>query len=219
MTRPQPRNISLFVYDFDGTLVDTLADIASSVNLALRELGLRPLDRETVKTCVGKGVVMLMTRAVEGTRFSDIPKAVEIFRKCYSEHLVDETDFYPNCRETLEHFSEKTHAIFSNKPADFIERILTELDCRKPFQFILGGDSLENKKPDPQGLHLLMEKFGVSPREVLMVGDSSLDIESGKAAGVHTCAVTYGMGDPEALRASQPDYSIDEFSELKLLFR
>ena len=111
-----PRKISLFVFDFDGTLVDTLADIADSVNLTLRELGLSTLEVDAIKDCVGRGVVRLMTGALKGTGYTALDHAVELFRKHYSEHLVEQTDLYPNCRETLEYFSDKTHAIFSNKP-------------------------------------------------------------------------------------------------------
>ena len=213
-----PRKISLFVFDFDGTLVDTLADISNSVNLTLRELGLSTLEVDAIKDCVGRGVVRLMTGALKGTGYTALDHAVELFRKHYSEHLVEQTDFYPNCRETLEYFSDKTHAIFSNKPEDFIKRILDELNFKQPFKSILGGDSLENKKPHPQGLTELMKRFKLSPEEVLMVGDTAIDIEAGKRAGVQTCGVAYGLGDPAALKESGPDYMIHDFSELKKLF-
>jgi len=217
LTPQQPVKISLLVYDFDGTLVDTLDDIAGSVNRTLKELGLRTLSRDAVRACVGRGVVELMTRALKETGYTDIEKSVDLFREHYSRHLVEHTDFYPHCREILEHFSGKTQAIFSNKPEEFVRQILQRLNATAPFQHILGGDSLKNKKPDPQGLHLLMEKFNVPAEEVLMIGDTAVDIEAGRAAGVHTCAVSYGLGDPEALRNSRPHYSIDSMADLKLL--
>jgi phosphoglycolate phosphatase len=209
--------ISLIVYDFDGTLVDTLDDIALSVNLALAELGQRPLGREAVKNCVGSGVSMLMTRALNGSGWDDIDRAVAVFRKHYAEHLMDHSDFYPNSREAIEYFSGRKQAICSNKPEDFIRKILEHLDCLHPFTTIIGGDSFKTRKPDPEGIQHLMEKHNLSPEEVLMVGDSALDIEAGKNADVWTCAVTYGMGDRKALHALQPDWTIDDISELKQL--
>ena len=209
--------ISLIVYDFDGTLVDTLDDISLSVNLALNELGQRTLDKEVIKTCVGSGVFMLMTRALNGTGWDDIDKAVAVFRKHYSDHLIDHSDFYPNCRETIEYFSNRKQAICSNKPEDFVRKILEHLDCLHPFESIIGGDSFKTRKPDPEGIIHLLTGCGLSPHEVLLVGDSALDIETGKNANVRTVAVTYGMGDPEALHSLQPDWIIDDISELKNL--
>ena len=212
------KNISLIVYDFDGTLVDTLADIADSVNLALVEMELTTLSRETIRGNVGSGVVNLMTRSLKGSGCNDTDTAVSLFRKYYNNHLLDQTDFYPNGREIVEHFSHKINAILSNKPVAFIEKILSALEFREPFDSVLGGDSLDVQKPDPRGLQLLMNEFNCPDQKVLMVGDSAVDIETGKQAGVPTCGVTYGLGDPGSLRNSKPDYLIDDLSQLKLLF-
>ena len=215
----EPKTLSLIVYDFDGTLVDTLADIADSVNLALKELNLRSLSREIIRAYVGGGMHRLMEQALNGTGYDDIKHAVTLFRKHYGDHLLDQTEFYPNTRETVEHFSNKKNAIFSNKPAAFIERILNALDFRHPFHAVLGGDSLDTRKPDPSGLHLLMRQFNCSPEQVLMVGDSAIDIETGKRAGAWTCGVSYGLGNSQALQESQPHYMIDDLSRLKALLK
>ena len=212
------KKIFLIVYDFDGTLVDTLADIADSVNLALSEMELNTLSRETIRNNVGGGVVNLMTRSLMGSGCNDIDTAVSLFRSHYNNHLLDQTDFYPNGRETVEYFSDKTNAILSNKPVAFIEKILEALNFRQPFDSVLGGDSLDVQKPNPKGLHLLMSKFDYSAEQVLMVGDGAIDVETGKHAGVLTCGVTYGLGDPNALRDSKPDYLIDDLAQLKKLF-
>lgn len=212
------KNISLIVYDFDGTLVDTLDDIALSVNLTLKELGQPPLDKEIVKTCVGSGVVMLLTRALNGSGVQDIGNAVRLFRKHYGDHLMDNSAFYPNCRETIEFFSDRNQAICSNKPEDFVRKILESLDCLHPFPSIIGGDSFKTRKPDPEGLNHLLSHYRLSPDEVVMVGDSAVDIETGKNANVRTCAVTYGMGDLQAVKSLKPDWTIDDISELKRLF-
>ena len=212
------KKISLIVYDFDGTLVDTLADIADSVNLALAEMNLTTLNRETIRGNIGNGVGNLMTRSLINSGCDDIDTAVSLFRKHYNHHLSDQTDFYPNGREVVQHFADKKNAILSNKPVAFIAKILEALNFLQPFDLILGGDSLDAQKPDPKGLQRLMSKFNCPAKQVLMVGDDTIDIETGKQAGVLTCGVTYGLGDPDSLRDAKPDYLIDNLSHLKLLF-
>jgi len=207
----------LLVFDFDGTLVDTKKDIADSVNRALNELELRTLDRETLYTFIGKGVNHLIARSLEGTGCDDMPRAIDAFIRDYEAHLMDQTGLFPSCRETLEHFTHKDNTILSNKPTLFITRILDALDWRAPFSTILGGDSVPAKKPDPGGLLNILQQHGVRPEETLMVGDSLVDIETGKRAGVKTCGVTYGHAGRKSLASAQPDWIIDDLSELKQL--
>ena len=212
------RKISLIVYDFDGTLVDTLFDIADAVNLSLNELGLRTLSPATIRKYVGKGVERLMAQSIDGTGYTDLPRAVELFRRHYSENLMNHTRFYPSGREILDHFRDKKQAICSNKPEDFVRRILESLKSLDYFDAILGGDSVESKKPDPEGLLHLLDRFQCSPEMAVLVGDSPVDIETGKRAGVYTCVVNYGLGDPKEIASVGPDCSIDHLSELKDLF-
>ena len=208
-------SFQLFVFDFDGTLVDTKKDIADSVNRTLKELELRTLDRETLYTFIGKGVNHLMTRSLEGTGYDDLPCAIKIFMRHYEEHLMDQTDLFPNCRETLEHFAHKENTILSNKPTHFITQILDALDCRAPFSTIIGGDLMPAKKPDPGGLLHILEQHRMPPEETLMIGDSLVDVATGKRAGVKTCGVTYGHAGRESLESAQPNWIIDDLSELK----
>lgn len=213
------KKIRLFVYDFDGTLVDSKLDIADSVNCALRDLGVRELPRETIFGYIGNGVESLLTHSLAGASASaGIQEAVEAFKKHYDRRLLDQTNFYPNCRETLDFFSHKTHAIFSNKPLRFIKRILEGLNFLHPFASIVGGDSLKSRKPDPQGLLHILETLRISPGETLMVGDSATDVETGRRAKVFTCAVTYGLGDRKSLDRARPDWIIDNFAQLRELF-
>ena len=163
------RKISLIVYDFDGTLVDTLFDIADAVNLSLNELGLRTLSRATIRKYVGKGVERLMAQSIDGTGYTDLPRAVELFRRHYSENLMNHTRFYPSGHEILDHFRDKKQAICSNKPEDFVRRILESLKSLDYFDAILGGDSVESKKPDPEGLLHLLDRFQCSPEMAVLV--------------------------------------------------
>jgi len=212
------KKISLIVYDFDGTLVDTFADIADSVNLALTEMGLESLDKKTIRSYIGNGMVNLMTMSLKKSGCNDIETSVLLFQKHYSHHLLDQTNFYPNGKEIVEYFFDKKNAVLSNKPINFIEKILKALSFFKPFDSIIGGDSLDVKKPDPKGLILIMNKFNCPPEKTLMIGDSSIDIETGKHAGVITCGVSYGLGNLGSLTSSNPDYLIDNLSQLKSLF-
>ena len=211
-------SFQLLVFDFDGTLVDTRKDIADSVNLVLEELDLRTLPCETLFTFIGRGVQHLMSRSLENTGFDDLPRAIDAFMRHYEAHLMDQTTLFPNCREALDHFSGRRRTILSNKPTRFITQILDALDCRAPFDTIVGGDLMGSKKPDPAGLHHIMQQHSVSPEETLMVGDSLVDIETGQRAGVKTCGVTYGHAGRESLETAQPDWIIDDLAELKQHF-
>ena len=148
----------------------------------------------------------------------DSASIVSMMKKHYSENLVKHTDFYPYGREILEHFKNKKQAICSNKPENFVRRILESLDGLQHFQAIVGGDSLKTKKPHPEGLDLILKKLKVSPDEAVLIGDSRVDIETGRRAGVYTCVVNYGLGLPEEITAASPDCSVDCLSKLKGMF-
>jgi len=210
-------SFQLLVFDFDGTLVDTKRDIADSVNRTLKELGLRALDPEILYTFIGKGVNHLMACSLEGAGYDDLSGAIDVFMRHYEEHLMDQTSLFPNCRETLDYFSDKENTILSNKPTRFITRILEALDFHAPFSTLIGGDLMPAKKPDPGGLLHILEQHRVRPEEALMIGDSRVDIETGQRAGVRTCGVTYGHAGRESLESAQPDWIIDDLLELKRL--
>ena len=212
------KKISLLVYDFDGTLVDTLEDLADSVNRTLIEMNLSTLSQETIRSNIGDGVAKLMSRSLMSSGCKDVETAITLFLKHYSNHLLDQTAFYPGGREIVEYYSGKKNAILSNKPVAFIEKILEALNFLRPFDYIMGGDSLDVNKPDPKGLQLLMSELNCPEKQVVMIGDSAVDIKTGKQAGVMTCGVTCGLGNSASLLDSKPDYLIDNLSDLKLLF-
>ncbi len=209
------RPVDLIVYDFDGTLIDSKQDIADSVNLALADLGLRALPRKLLYSYIGRGVDALIRSALAGTGYNNLVRAVECFRHHYSKHLLDHTNIFPNGRETVQFFSNKKQAIFSNKPRLYIQKILEALDFQELFVEVLGGDSVAEKKPHPQGLLQLMKSLNATPERVVMVGDSPLDIQSGKSAGAHTCAVTHGLTEPSILKENNPNWMIHNLAELK----
>jgi len=147
-----------------------------------------------------------------------IEYSVTLFMKHYEEHLMDRTVFFPGAREVLDHFADKKKAVLSNKPERFVRQILEELNSAELFDALYGGDTFEAKKPDPAGLLHLMKKWDVAPDRTLMIGDSQVDIDTARAAGVNVCGVTYGHATSEEMTALAPDWIIDEMAELKELF-
>jgi phosphoglycolate phosphatase len=208
--------VNLLVYDFDGTLVDTKDDIALSVNLTLKELGLPQKEPKEIFGYIGNGVGQLLEQALNGSGYSDVENAVKVFRKLYDSHLIDQTKYYPGCREIVEHFSHKKQAICSNKPEYFIKRILKDFNSENLFDPIIGGDTTPVKKPDPEVLLRIIDQHQSLPDQTVLVGDSGVDIETGRRAGVLTCGVTYGIGGKEAVKDA--DFVIDHIDELKELF-
>ncbi len=212
-----PKNYLLLAYDFDGTLVDTKEDIALSVNLALVELGLPEREREEIYSFVGHGVLSLMKKALGESDRCDVDSAVNVFRKHYRVHALDRTRFYPECEDILDHFKTRLQAIVSNKPVEFVEMILAGLHRRDSFASVLGGDSVKQKKPDPEMVLRLLDQFTLPAQDVLMIGDSPQDISAGRSAGVATCGVTWGMRPRSEVENANPDFLIHTMSELKQL--
>ena len=220
--------IQLIIYDLDGTLIDSRRDIANAVNGTLHELGFRELPLERVSSFVGSGVKNLMSHSLKEVSPSPFPlplegerggvrgleRAIKLFRRRYGEHLLDHTVLYPAVKKVLEHFKARKQAVVTNKPEDFSVKILRELGAAPYFFRILGGDAGFPKKPAPEPVHEILRLASVLPEEALFVGDSALDIETGRNAGVKTAAVTYGFGSREEVEAARPDFIFNDLEEL-----
>jgi phosphoglycolate phosphatase len=209
--------IGLLIFDLDGTLVNTLEDIAASLNDTLARLGRPPLPVDTVRRYVGDGITMLITRALDG-RQELLTDAVALYKDHQSRNLVVRTLLYPGVREVLEYFKGIPMAVVTNKACEFSTPILDRLGVRDYFTVIVGADSGLPLKPAPDAFLKIMKDTGVSPEDTAVVGDGTTDMKAGKAAGITTCAVTYGYRAAEELRKERPDYIIQAFSELKGLF-
>jgi len=135
------------------------------------------------------------------------------FLAYYRDHMLDHTAPYPGVAEALKELGCRKMAVLSNKPVIFSREMLTRLGFASYFAYIYGGNSFPQKKPDPIGLHKLMEDLQASARETLMVGDSDTDVLTGRNAGVWTCGVTYGFG-AHTLQEVSPDLVIDDMREL-----
>jgi phosphoglycolate phosphatase len=201
------------IFDLDGTLVDTLDDLAAAVNMTREFYGMAPLPRERIIPEIGTGGEYLVRQTVPATQapFEEIFARYLAF---YNEHLLDHSRLHAGVGEVLERFRGRTLGVVTNKAIHESERILVGLQVREYFQCVLGGDSLPRKKPDPLPIHHFMTQHSLAPAEVVMIGDGYHDIRAGKAAGVMTVAVTTGVSPREALESERPDHIIDRMDQL-----
>ena len=212
------RPIRLFIFDLDGTLVDTLEDITASVNFALTKLGRKPVPVERVRQYVGDGTPALLNRAL-GDRQDLLEDAVGIFTVHYSRNLTVRSRLYPGVKETLEHFRSLPMAVVTNKARSLSEPILEDLGIRPYFGVVIGADDGLPLKPAPDAFLQVMHDLAIPPDHAAVVGDGTTDIAAGKAAGITTCAVTAGFRSEEELRRAGPDHVIRSLAELRDLFR
>jgi phosphoglycolate phosphatase len=209
--------MELLVFDLDGTLVDSELDLANSVNATLEKIGRKPLSVELIASYIGQGVTVLISRSLgAGASEELVEQATEIFLNHYREHMLDNTATYPGVREALAELDGRKMAVLTNKPVRFSREMLKGLGLAERFLQIYGGNSFENKKPDPIGLHRLMEETNVPATRTLMIGDSVSDVMAGRNAGAWTCGVNYGFGAP-TLDEALPDIRIDDLRELPKL--
>jgi len=209
--------IRLIIFDLDGTLVNTLEDIAHSVNFTLGRLGRPLLHRDTVRQYVGDGMEMLLTRALGGYT-GLLEEAKGIYMVHQSGNLVVSSRLYPGVKETLEHFRSLPMAVVTNKTLEFSEPLLEQLGIRPYFSMIIGADAGLPLKPAPDAFLSIMRNLAVPKERTVVVGDGTTDIRAGKAAGITTCAVTYGFRSEEELRRAGPDHVIHAITELQGLF-
>ncbi|HJN02044.1 MAG: HAD-IA family hydrolase [Nitrospinota bacterium] len=206
----------LIIFDLDGTLIDSKNDIADSVNYTLKRLHLPSLQNSLIYSYVGNGVLPLLEKVIScSNKKSNLENALKVFRKHYEEHLLDSTRLYPGVMEILKHFSDVNMGLVSNKPERFVKKILKGLNVDCFFPVVIGGDTLKTKKPDPEGVNMIRNRFGADLHETVIVGDGGVDIETGKEAGIHTCGVSYGLRDRKELVEAGAEIIIDDILELK----
>jgi phosphoglycolate phosphatase len=212
------KNIDLFIFDLDGTLIDSKRDIADSVHYTFKKLGLPPVDDATIYKFVGNGVTPLIEKTVLAAGGHSFKNVLEEFRVRYNEHLLDTTQLFPGIEKVLDHFSDKPKVIVTNKSQGYSEKIIKGLGLENRFKGLFGGDTSFPKKPEPDVIHHILEKFKADPQKTVIVGDSPVDLKTGHNSGILTCGVTWGFCPLEELKKIGCDHLIESPEELIRLF-
>jgi phosphoglycolate phosphatase len=205
----------LLIFDLDGTLIDSRLDLANAVNATRAEMGKPPLAHSIVYSYVGNGAPVLIRKAMgPDAAEEDVKRALEFFLSYYRDHAVDDTRLYPGVRESLDqlHAAGMQLAVLTNKPVRISEAIMKHFDLGAMLFRIYGGNSFERKKPHRMGIDKLRDESGTPAELTWMVGDSIVDMQTARNAGVMACGVTYGF-QPETLRECPPDLLVDRMEE------
>jgi phosphoglycolate phosphatase len=218
-------SLRLFVFDLDGTLIDSRADLAQSINAMLVRYDRHPLPEEVIAGYIGDGASVLVRRALgDPDDESFVTEALSYFLTYYREHKLDFTYVYdgvhPSLRalqNALSTVEPRTHqtlgmAVLTNKPIGPSQAICDALGLSPFFFQIYGGNSFHTKKPDPLGLITLMQEAGVTPAETVLIGDSDVDVLTARNAGTWVVGCTFGLA-PHTLEAAPPDVLVDHASD------
>jgi phosphoglycolate phosphatase len=211
--------IELFIFDLDGTLIDSTRDIANAVNHTLAHLGEPVLPEAVISDNVGEGVLELLRGCLVENHRKRVDEAVAVFRSYYGAHLLESTRLMPGVREALDHFAGRPMAVLTNKPERYVGPILEGLGVAAHFGVAIGGDGHVVPKPAAAPVHEILSRYRAERSRTVMVGDSPVDVETGRLGGVLTCAFTGGFRLREELEAAAPDFMIDRMEQLKDLFR
>jgi phosphoglycolate phosphatase len=204
------------VFDFDGTLADTWRDLATALNRTLADAGLPPVEGPQVRAWIGDGALKLLANALppEERLPERLEPHYERFRSYYDACCLETTELYPGIAECLAALSHERLAVLSNKPARFLDRIIDGLGIKGQFGAVLGGDTLPMRKPDPALITGVIERLGVRPSEVWMIGDSGVDVETGKHAGARTIGCGWGLRGRAELRSAGVEFLLEHPREI-----
>jgi phosphoglycolate phosphatase len=206
--------LKALLFDLDGTLVDSKRDLVQSVNATLRGMGRAELPEDVVASYVGSGAPALISRALGGTASAaEQQSALNFFLAHYDQHKLDFTREYPGVRETLEKLRGAPMAVLTNKPVNISGQILKGLGLAGFFQAVYGGDSFATKKPDPLGANTILSELGIAAAEAAMVGDSEVDVQTARNAGMISAIVNFGFGVHDR-EMHPPDIYLDRMEEL-----
>jgi len=225
-TRRFPLRVKAVMIDLDGTLADTIPDLAEAANMMLRELDRPVLERELIRTFVGKGIPKLVERALAGNLEGSAPagllaRALPIYERCYAEVNGKYTVIYPGVSEGLRALRamQLPLACVTNKAERFTLALLEHLQLARCFEQVIAGDTLPQKKPDPQPLLHACRGFGIAPGDMLMIGDSANDVEAARAAGCPVFCVTYGYNEGRDVRELHVDAIVTSLIEATRLIQ
>ncbi|HVN67690.1 MAG TPA: HAD-IA family hydrolase [Candidatus Sulfotelmatobacter sp.] len=209
--------IELIIFDLDGTLTDSIPPAIAAIQKMLGQLGYPVKSAAEVHRYVGWGELPLITGSIGTEEEDKVSAAMRLYEKYYREEGLPAVPLYPHVKEILEYFKSKTKAIISNKKSAFIDILLKNHHLAFYFREVLGGDNAPCLKPDPCAILEMLKKYNVPKERALLVGDMTVDIETGRNAGIKTCGVTYGFDGKDKLAAAGPDFLIADLLELKSL--
>jgi len=220
-----PHSIKFVVFDLDGTLIDSRLDLVHSVNAALRHIGRPELPDDVIASYVGDGAPILIQRALGGEATDEalIRKGLQFFLSYYREHKLDHTTVYEGIEDALARIQQSSNgaprkmAVLTNKPVNPSRAIVEALGLGQFFTQVYGGNSFATKKPDAEGVRKLLEENDAQPDRTAIVGDSHVDVRTGRNAGLWTVGVTYGFA-PHTLGDEPPDVLVDNARELADVF-
>lgn len=214
----------MILIDVDGTLVDSVPDLAYCVDELMKALGREPHGEAKVRDWVGNGVERLCRRALVGQldgepSDEEFARAYPIFLDLYAENTSKRSCLYPGVREGIDYLKSQGYMLgcVTNKAARFTLPLLKDLGLHDEFAIVVSGDTLAKKKPDPMPLLHAAEHLGVTAEQSLMLGDSQSDVKAARAAGFKIICMSYGYNHGEDIRSYNPDAVIDSMVELKNL--
>lgn len=208
--------MQLLIFDLDGTLIDSSRDLAISTNAMLRHMGRPEIDEKTVNSYVGDGAQKLVRRALgEEVSDTEFDTAYSFFIRYYRNHSLENTTLYPGIREAIDELKSagNTLAVLTNKPVRISRDILAALNVNRYFLRIYGGDSFPSKKPDPVGIKTLLLETNIERPYATMIGDSNVDIQTARNAGIRACGVSWGF-KPESLNDPPADLILSDARQL-----
>jgi phosphoglycolate phosphatase len=204
----------VLIFDLDGTLVDSKKDLTASVNHIRQKFDLPILTEDEIARFIGDGALMVIRRALaDYATEANVQAGLQMFLSYYRAHMLDSTGLYPGVRETLDRLSDCKLAVLTNKPVHFSCAMLNGLGIYDRFAAVYGGNSFDHKKPDPVGIYKILSDTKGQREKTWMIGDSAVDVLTGRNAGVRTIGVTYGYA-ASTFEQMQPDFLIDDFPEL-----
>jgi len=216
------RNPKMILIDVDGTLVDSVPDLAWCVDEMMKSLGLPLRGEASVRDWVGNGVETLTRRALTNSMndepdVAEFERALPVFLDLYKDNVSKRSVLYPGVREALDFLKASSYKLgcVTNKASAFTIPLLKDLGIHDEFETIICGDQLEKKKPDPMPLLHAAKQFGVSPEQSLMIGDSVSDVKAARAAKFQIACMSYGYNHGEDIRNYDPDVVMDSMIEIK----
>jgi phosphoglycolate phosphatase len=221
-----PLAVKMVMIDLDGTLIDTVPDLAAAGNRMLADLGRPAWPPEKATTWIGNGVPRFVKRNLTGEMWAEPEEALfqqglALFQKHYAAAVSALSRPFPGVVEGLDQLTAQGFALacITNKAEAFTLPLLKDLGLYKYFRLVLSGDSLPRQKPDPLPLHHACRHFGITPDHGVLVGDSSNDVEAARAAGMPVICVTYGYNHGHDIRDARPDAVVDSLLEVPQYLR